>query len=315
MTGNRVTTVTDFISLIPGGVKLQPSRWNKAMCPVTTYGKDGQDRNPSSNFKHDDEWISLNDFGGCDARQIIEALGIDPSQLYHKSLLLGTDGHNPQDSILATEYSYRDENGTELYAVGRFHVQDGGKAFKLGKCRKEITMPNDRYFDTKCDTAIINIGGFFCHACLVGSPTTEASPDPRYCQGCFKFLLKGAEILSSGKRPAWIPKATKVEKAQEKPIPVSQVGVVNMSTSNDKKTIVDIFPPLIAIGAITIRGPKQRLLPEYLIRQLAADGMGSKAIAPKLKVDYGIAVSYKTIQRVLSGERKQRSLLREQADG
>jgi hypothetical protein len=50
------------------------------------------------------------------------------------------------------------------------------------------------------------LGGFFCHACVMDKPATEASPDPRYCQGCYDFLLKEAEILSPGKHPGWIPK-------------------------------------------------------------------------------------------------------------
>jgi len=36
--------------------------------------------------------------------------------------------------------------------------------------------------------------------------------------------------------------------------------------------------------------------------------MGSKAIAAKLKAEQHIGVSYKTIQRLLSGERKQLAL-------
>ena len=47
---------------------------------------------------------------------------------------------------------------------------------------------------------------FFCHACLLDKPATEASPDPRYCQGCYDFLLQEAELLSPGKHPKWVPK-------------------------------------------------------------------------------------------------------------
>ncbi len=49
------------------------------------------------------------------------------------------------------------------------------------------------YFDAKRDSSIINASGFFCSACLVGKPQSEASPDPRYCQVCYQFLLKKAE--------------------------------------------------------------------------------------------------------------------------
>lgn len=51
-------------------------------------------------------------------------------------------------------------------------------------------MPNDGYFDSKRDRAVIEAGGFFCYACLVGKPTTEASPDPRYCHECYELRQK-----------------------------------------------------------------------------------------------------------------------------
>jgi hypothetical protein len=70
-----------------------------------------------------------------------------------------------------------------------------------------------------------------------------------------------------------------------------------MSISNEPSVTMDIFRP---------RGrPKhyeKRELPEELIRQLSSEGMGSRAIASTLK-KRDIIVSYKTIQRVLSGER------------
>ena len=70
-----------------------------------------------------------------------------------------------------------------------------------------------------------------------------------------------------------------------------------MSISNEPSVTMDIFRP---------RGrPKhyeKRELPEELIRQLYSEGMGSRAIASTLK-KRAIIVSYKTIQRILSGER------------
>ena len=44
---------------------------------------------------------------------------------------------------------------------------------------------------------------------------------------------------------------------------------------------------------------KKKDLPEDYIMQLADAGMGSKAIATRLKSELGIEVSYKTIQRLL----------------
>ena len=156
-------------------------------------------------------------------------------------------------------------------------------------------------FDSERDTAIVDAGGFFCHACLEDKPVPEASPDPRYCQGCYGFLLKEAEMLPRSKRPRWIPKEGKT--GHQNSIQVSGDGVSNMSTVNDKKSEVDIIKPPVATRATGKRGPKHRDLPCELIKQWASEDMGSKAIASKLKQELGIKVSYKTIQRVLSGER------------
>jgi hypothetical protein len=169
-------------------------------------------------------------------------------------------------------------------------------------------MPNSGYFDVKRDIEIEKSGGFWCHACLVSHPATEQSPDPRYCEGCYEFLLKEAEMLPASKCPAWIPKPQKPEKAGEKQYQVSEDVVSIMSTLEGKKFEVDIIHPPGATRAVVKRGPKHRQLPEDLIRQLASEGMGSKVIAARLKAEHGIIVSYKTIQRILSGERKQLAL-------
>ena len=66
---------------------------------------------------------------------------------------------------------------------------------------------------------------FFCKGCLEHRPIKLQSPDKRYCKCCYDFLLEEAKQLSTGKRPAWIPKpgttqdATKSKSSQNKPIP------------------------------------------------------------------------------------------------
>ena len=147
---------------------------------------------------------------------------------------------------------------------------------------------------------------FSCHACLVDNPASEASPDPQYCQGCYDFLLKEVEMLSDNKHPKWVPitqskKDSTGKIGRQKPIQVSGDMVLNMSTVNGKKSEVDIIQPLVPKVTREKRGPKQKALPRELIEKWAGEGMGSKAIASKLKKELGIKVSYKTIQRVLSG--------------
>lgn len=165
------------------------------------------------------------------------------------------------------------------------------------------TMPNNGYFDIKHDIAVINAGDFFCEGCLVGKPTGEVSPDPRYCQGCYEFLLKEAEMDGGRRSGDWKP-----EKAPKQTVQVPEDVRGIMSTLESKKFEVAIINPPDPTRAVVKRGPKHKPLPQELITQWATEDMGSKAIATKLKAEYDITVSYKTIQRILSGERKQLAL-------
>ena len=164
---------------------------------------------------------------------------------------------------------------------------------------------NKRYFDIKEDIQIINAGGFFCQACLVGKPAQEQSSDPRYCQGCYEFLLKEAEMDTRRGGGDWKPvnPYKKAKNVGEKSAQVSPFMRRIMSTLNDKISEVDIIQLSVAARASGKRGPKHKALPQELIKLWAGEGMGSKSIATKLKAEQGIDVSYKTIQRVLSGQR------------
>lgn len=163
----------------------------------------------------------------------------------------------------------------------------------------------DNYFDIERDKETEKAGGFWCNACLVSHPAAKQSLDPRYCHDCCIFLLKEAAMLDGHrKEPEWVPKRTvKPKPAVKNAPPVSQYGGEIMSTLNGIKSKVDIIeaqPPKVTRGK---RGPKHRELPEDYIKRLASEGMGSKAIASQLKRGQGIDVSYKTIQRVLAGQR------------
>jgi len=164
-------------------------------------------------------------------------------------------------------------------------------------------MLNDRMannnFDAARDSDVVGFVGFFCSACLVGKPLNDQSADLRYCQGCYEFLSDKAKMLSGTKRPKWVPKSQRL--AYRKVIPVSRDISRIMSTSKGDEIKVGIFPSVVPAIAHGKRGPKFTDLPGDLIRQLASDGMGAKAIATRLKKDYRLVVSYKTIQRRLQG--------------
>lgn len=151
------------------------------------------------------------------------------------------------------------------------------------------------YFDIKRDIEIEKAGGFFCEACLVGKPMDDQSPDPRYCLSCYELLIKEAELDSSRRKKDWYPKKPAKEVAHI-PMDVRR----NMSTINAQKTEVDIITPAVATRPITKRGPKFTELPDDLISQWVGEGLGSKAIAARLR-DKGIEISYKTVQRRLQG--------------
>jgi hypothetical protein len=111
-------------------------------------------------------------------------------------------------------------------------------------------------------------------------------------------------MLSPGKRPAWIPKPQNGKKPAENLYQIPVDGYGNMSTLENKKTTVDIIEAVTYKRTLGKRGPKQRDLPNQLIEQWASEGMGSKAIASRLIREIDIKVSYKTIQRLLSKNRK-----------
>jgi len=153
-------------------------------------------------------------------------------------------------------------------------------------------MPNSGYFDTKRDIEIEKAGGFWCHTCLVSHPATEQSPDPRYCQGCYEFLLKEAEVLSesgSTRRPGWIPKP---QKAQENQCPIPEYGSGVLAAT---KAIPDKTPPRVG-------GRPVLDLPFELIKELQDQGYGATEIRRRLK-DKDIEVNMRTLYRILSGQR------------
>lgn len=160
-------------------------------------------------------------------------------------------------------------------------------------------MSNKDYFNLERDSKIIKAGGFFCNACLTGKPTSGRSPDLHYCQGCYDVLLKEVNMLiASDKRhrPSWIPTkpSSKASQGEKVSADIQRVGSAIMSTLNEGKS----DPSTVRKVTYNKRGPKLTELPDDLIRELAGQGLGSKAITTKL-AKQGYSVSYKTVQRRL----------------
>lgn len=145
----------------------------------------------------------------------------------------------------------------------------------------------------------------WCQTCLVGKTLNEMSPDTRYCRWCYNFLLKEAGLLGETKRPRWIPKPQ--TKPTEAKIEGEKQYHIVQPIDKEKTKMSTLNPPSVTVDKFRPRGRpktyKKHSLPDDKIRQLHKEGMGTKAIATYLKTELGIDVSYKTIQRVLSGER------------
>lgn len=148
------------------------------------------------------------------------------------------------------------------------------------------------------DQEVEEAAGFFCHACLVDVDNHLMSPDPRYCQQCYEILKQEAEKLPpKSRKPDWIPRVAQDAPAHpDAPLIMSIAGNGNFS--------MDIIKPTDASRPVGKRGPKCKPLPQELILQWTAEGMGSRAISSKLRNELGINVCYKTVQRALLGERR-----------
>ena len=162
---------------------------------------------------------------------------------------------------------------------------------------------NQSPFDTTRDAVLIKAGShFYCLGHLSARPIEEQSPDPRYCRSCRDFLLQEAELMGGHSRKAsWIPRIDGAGGKALSPIPLD--GGRNMSTLKTPKNEVDIIAP--RGKKPKKRGPKPKVLPVRVIMRWAEkEEMGSKAIATRLGKERGIKVSYKTVQRILAGQRQ-----------
>ena len=163
-------------------------------------------------------------------------------------------------------------------------------------------MVEERVFDAARDKELIKAGShFYCLGHLCARPLEERSTDPLYCRSCCDFMLQEVELEGGHHRKAgWMPKIDGAGVKASAPIPLDGGGI--MSTLKPPKNEVDIIAPREKLKKR--RGPKHKNLPVETIKRWAkAKGMGSKAIAARLSKEHGIEVSYKTVQRILTGQR------------
>ncbi len=169
-------------------------------------------------------------------------------------------------------------------------------------------------FDPARDRALIKAGThFYCYGHLGARPNEEQSEDPRYCRDCCEFLSQEAKLSHS--KADWVPKVARgkasVGKDQEAPqvdhVPPVKGDTISTqpSTPPAKRQRIMSTPEAPQPSAVKKRrGPKQKDLPVEEIKRLEEEeGLGSKRIEALLK-EQGIDVSYKTIQRILKGQRK-----------
>jgi hypothetical protein len=179
-----------------------------------------------------------------------------------------------------------------------------------------MTKPTEqRPFDITRDRALIKTGThFWCQGHLGARPIEERSPDPRYCRSCYDFLSQ--EAMISHIKADWVPKATNkdiggiaIGKAHDAP-KTSRAPSVKGDTiliqrpipPADRQPIMSTPKPPTPVMVKKRRGPKQKKLPVGMIKRWEKKGLGSKRIAARLK-EQGVEVSYKTIQRILNGQR------------
>jgi len=126
-------------------------------------------------------------------------------------------------------------------------------------------------------------GMFWCYSHLADLPLAEQSPDPRYCQRCYAFLMaEYRDLLTTrGKRKLWwVPanrtgriKAPDNNAGHKKTPQLSGQGTRILATSKDENS--------------TIPRAGQRRKPHpppvQLIGQLSFDGMRSRAKAATLR--------------------------------
>jgi len=150
------------------------------------------------------------------------------------------------------------------------------------------------YFSIKRDNELIAGGThFWCQACVVARPLVEQSSDPRYCQRCYEVLKVEAEMQPT-RRAAWMPKI--VKKATRENISHKTAPEATQTTPEPEEGCDTIQQGEI-VGQNRVTGDVI-----VKINELSAQGNSTRAIEKELAKE-GVFISYRTIARILSGER------------
>lgn len=141
---------------------------------------------------------------------------------------------------------------------------------------------------------------FWCETHLSAVPIGKRSPDRRYCQECYDFLVEETRMLAERgvtKRPAWIPD----------PLPDNIKSY--FKGPNIGQNYVTTYLPLSGDGTGDVTAPEQirttsgdvkKASPqlEAVIEKMVKQGLSSRAIAGQLRLK-GFSVSHMTIARYI----------------
>ena len=192
-------------------------------------------------------------------------------------------------------------------------------------------MAEVKYFDVKRDNELIAAGThFWCESCLTARSVNEGSPDLRYCQSCYDFLMVEAEIkgLTGIIKPSWVPRKTPIKSRARKNKSVNadikrllkkangngkrEKGVVTPSRNSGQAISSGVEEPVPKLkpskdthknivkaktGNFVTPGRPKKILPEKEIIKLNKKGASVRDLARQYNV------SHMTIQRILNGQR------------
>lgn len=138
---------------------------------------------------------------------------------------------------------------------------------------------------------------FFCRACLRTLPLKDmSSKDARYCGFC-QEIVEAEYLIRAESRQTTL---AALYKPVKRALDAEKAGTKNIQVDNQGTLICP-----------NGRGAKKRQdLPEDLIIEMDRNGKSSRVISEYLNISMGIEVSYRTIQRITAGRRKQPEQLR-----